>query len=176
MKGNQNYHYKLLKGFTEKSRKIQGGIHIISPKSGSRLKKSAKKTLNTINQSIPLLLGVISAISLLNAAVPEGAYSKIFSGNIFLDPLLGGIIGSVAAGNPITSYVVGGELLSEGVSLIAVTAFLLTWVTVGLIHLPAEIDLLGKKFALARNLICFIVSVPVAVLVVITVEIIGVLF
>ncbi len=164
-----------MKGFTAKFREIQGGIHILSLKSKSRLKKSARKTLNAINQSIPVLLGVVSAISLLNAAVPEGAYSEIFSGNIFLDPLLGGIFGSIAAGNPITSYVVGGELLSEGVSLVAVTAFLLSWVTVGLIHLTAEIDLLGKKFALARNLICFIVSIPVAILVVITVEIIGAL-
>ena len=131
--------------------------------------------MNAINQSIPVLLGVVSAISLLNASVPEGAYSEIFSGNIFLDPLLGGIIGSIAAGNPITSYIVGGELLSEGVSLVAVTAFLLSWVTVGFIHLPAEIDLLGKKFALTRNLICFVVSIPLAILVVVTVEIIGAL-
>lgn len=135
--------------------------------------KSARKTLNTINQSFPIVFGVVMAISLLIAAVPEYLYSKIFTGNILIDPLVGSFIGSVAAGNPITSYVIGGELLNEGVSLVAVTAFLLSWVTVGILNLPAEMDLLGKKFALTRNIICFIVAFFVAILTVITLGFIG---
>ncbi|WP_135605483.1 hypothetical protein [Methanococcoides sp. NM1] len=135
--------------------------------------KSARKTLNTINQSFPIVFGVVMAISLLIAAVPEYLYSKIFTGNILIDPLVGSFIGSVAAGNPITSYVIGGELLNEGVSLVAVTAFLLSWVTVGILNLPAEMDLLGKKFALTRNIICFIVAFFVAILTIITLGFIG---
>ncbi|SES86240.1 hypothetical protein SAMN04488587_1332 [Methanococcoides vulcani] len=136
-------------------------------------KKSARKTLNTINQSFPVVFGVVMAISLLIAAVPEYLYSRIFTGNILIDPLVGSFIGSVAAGNPITSYVIGGELLNEGVSLVAVTAFLLSWVTVGILNLPAEMDLLGKKFALTRNIICFIVAFFVAILTVTTLGFIG---
>lgn len=113
------------------------------------------------------------AISLLKTAVPESLYSTIFTGNILIDPFIGSLIGSIAAGNPITSYIIGGELIKQGVSLFAVTAFLLSWVTVGIISLPAEMDILGKKFALTRNIICFIVSFLVAILTVITLGIIG---
>lgn len=113
------------------------------------------------------------AISLLKAAVPESLYSTIFTGNILIDPFIGSLIGSIAAGNPITSYIIGGELIKQGVSLFAVTAFLLSWVTVGIISLPAEMDILGKKFALTRNIICFIVSFFVAILTVITLGIVG---
>ncbi|ADE35576.1 hypothetical protein [Methanohalophilus mahii] len=94
--------------------------------------KSAKKTLNALNQSLPVVVGVIMAISLLKAAVPESLYSTIFTGNILIDPFIGSLIGSIAAGNPITSYIIGGELIKQGVSLFAVTAFLLSWVTVGI--------------------------------------------
>ncbi|WP_129597862.1 hypothetical protein [Methanohalophilus profundi] len=135
--------------------------------------KSAKKTLNALNQSLPVVVGVIMAISLLKTAVPESLYSTIFTGNILIDPFIGSLIGSIAAGNPITSYIIGGELIKQGVSLFAVTAFLLSWVTVGIISLPAEMDILGKKFALARNIICFIVSFLVAILTVITLGIVG---
>jgi uncharacterized membrane protein YraQ (UPF0718 family) len=135
--------------------------------------KSAKKTLNALNQSLPVVVGVIMAISLLKTAVPESLYSTIFTGNILIDPFIGSLIGSIAAGNPITSYIIGGELIKQGVSLFAVTAFLLSWVTVGIISLPAEMDILGKKFALTRNIICFIVSFLVAILTVITLGIIG---
>lgn len=138
------------------------------------LNKSIRITWRNIYQSIPVLLGVIMAISLLKSAIPKSFYSTIFSGNVFIDPLLGSIFGSIAAGNPITSYVVGGDLLYEGVSLFAVTAFLLSWVSVGLFNLPAEMALLGKKFAVARNIIFFVISFFISIITVFTLNFIGV--
>jgi hypothetical protein len=51
-----------------------------------------------------------------------------------------------------------------------VTAFLVAWVTVGIIQLPAEIMMLGKRFAITRNILSFIFSILVAIM---TVLIIG---
>lgn len=48
-----------------------------------------------------------------------------------------------------------GELLEQGAGLVAVTAFLVAWVTVGLIQLSVESILLGKKFAVSRNIFQF---------------------
>ncbi|OYT31107.1 hypothetical protein B6U93_04115, partial [Candidatus Woesearchaeota archaeon ex4484_78] len=81
-----------------------------------------------------------------------------------LDPLIGSSLGSVLAGNPITSYIVSGELLKQGVSLVAVTSFIVAWVTVGIVQLPAESLLLGKKFAIVRNITSFIFSIVVAII------------
>ena len=88
----------------------------------------------------------------------------LFQNNVFLDSLIGGAVGSLAAGNPITSYILGGEFLQAGVSLVAVTAFILTWVTVGLVQLPAESLMLGKKYAIARNILSFISAIVIALI------------
>jgi len=139
------------------------------------LKKSARKTLNSFSQILPVLLGVLLLLSLISAAVPPEVYGDIFTGNGFIDPFLGALFGSVAGGNPITSYIIGGELLSVNVSLAAVTAFILSWVTVGLISLPAEMEIMGRRFAVVRNLVSFLFAIVVAVLVVVTLNYAGAL-
>jgi hypothetical protein len=137
-------------------------------------RQSARKTFRSFSQILPVLLGVLLLISLVNAAIPAETYAGLFTGNVLIDPVLGALFGSIAGGNPITSYIIGGELIAVHISLTAVTAFILSWVTVGLISLPAEMDILGKRFALARNLISFVFSIVIAVLVEITLTWLGV--
>ena len=103
--------------------------------------------------------------------IPKDFYRNVFTGNIILDPILGSIFGSIAAGNPVTSYVIGGELLEQGVSLLAVTGFIIAWVTVGIVQLPAEAYLLGTRFAVFRNLISFVFSILIAILMVLTLKV-----
>lgn len=130
--------------------------------------KSCLKALNSFRQIAPIFFGLILLISFSLAVIPDSFYRKIFTGNNFLDVILGALFGSVAAGNAITSYIIGGELVERGVSIIAVTAFILTWVTVGLVQLPAEILMLGKKFAISRNIVSFFMAITVAILTILT--------
>lgn len=137
-----------------------------------KVKQSVFRAAKGLWMAFPMILGTILLISLISAIVPKSFYTLVFSKNSFLDSLIGSLIGSISAGSPITSYIFGGEMLSQGVGLIAVTAFLVSWVTVGLIQLPAESVILGKKFALLRNLTAFIFSIIVAI---ITVLLLGVI-
>ncbi|RLG12387.1 hypothetical protein DRN69_06870 [Candidatus Pacearchaeota archaeon] len=118
----------------------------------------------------PMILGTILLVSLISTLFPKSFYTILFSKNIILDSFIGSLVGSISVGNPITSYIFGGEMLNQGVSLLAITAFLVAWVTVGIIQLPAESMILGKKFAFLRNLSAFILSIIVAI---ITVSIVG---
>ena len=111
-------------------------------------------------------------VSLFLVLIPDSFYTSIFTGNKIIDPLTGASIGSISSGNPIISYILGGELLSKGVSLIAVTAFILSWVTVGIIQLPAESMMLGRKFAITRNIVSFVSSLIIAILTVVTLSVI----
>jgi len=131
-------------------------------------KQAAIKTINSFKQTFPILIGVLLFVALIITAIPKSFYTKIFTGNTITDPLIGAIFGSIVAGNPLTSYVIGGELLKQGISLIAITAFILAWVTVGVVQFPAEILMLGKRFALVRNLVSFIMAIIIAALVVFT--------
>lgn len=110
-----------------------------------------------------MIVGIFLLVNLINLVL-EGQYSKVFTNNWLLDPLLGAGIGSISFGMPLTSYVVGGELLKQGVSLIAVTAFILAWTTVGVLMLPLEAKFLGKRFAITRNIINFFFAIIIAVL------------
>jgi uncharacterized membrane protein YraQ (UPF0718 family) len=133
-----------------------------------KLSEAIRKTFNNIKESLPIILGVIFLIGLFTSLLSKEFYSSIFTGNNLIDSFFGAVIGSIAAGSPITSYVIGGELLEMSVSLIAVTAFILAWVTVGLLQFPAESLLLGKKFALTRNIISFIFAIIISILSVFT--------
>jgi len=136
------------------------------------MKQSTFKAAKGLWVAFPMILGTILLISLISVLVPKSFYISVFSQNSFLDSLIGSLIGSISAGNPITSYIFGGEMLGQGVGLIAVTAFLVAWVTVGIIQLPAESAILGKRFALFRNFTAFILAIVVAI---ITVLILGVM-
>ena len=128
------------------------------------IKESAQKAAKGLRVALPMVFGTILLISLISAIIPKTFYTTVFGKNIFLNSLVGSLIGSISTGNPITSYIFGGEMLRQGVGLIAVTAFLVSWVTVGLIQLPAESAILGKKFAMIRNLTAFIFSIIVAII------------
>jgi uncharacterized membrane protein YraQ (UPF0718 family) len=129
--------------------------------------QAVKSSASQSSTLLPVVVGVILLIGLFNTFVSKEFLIAIFSGNPGLDTLWGACFGSILAGNPINSYVIGGELLRHGVSLFAVTALIITWVTVGLVQLPAEIAALGRRFALLRNTICFILSIPIAILTVV---------
>ena len=122
---------------------------------------------SSINQFIgllPILIGIILLIGLFNAFVSKSIISSIFTGDMALDTLFGACAGSILTGNPINSYIIGGGLLDYGVSLYAVTAFIVAWVAVGVIQLPAEISALGVRFAIARNMTSFALSIAIALM------------
>lgn len=129
-----------------------------------KFKKAFKRLLNNLNKSIPILLGVMLLVGLVQSLIPKNFFTKVFTGNRIIDPLIGAVFGSVAGGNPMTSYVIGGELLDRGISLLAVVAFIVSWVTVGIVQLPAESLMLGRRFALVRNLISFVFAILIALL------------
>ncbi len=133
------------------------------------LKKSFFKTIQAFKTSLPIMIGILLLVNLINLFA-KSYYTKLFTGNLILDPLIGALSGSFSFGIPITSYIIGGELLKEGISLIAVTAFIMSWSTVGIAMLPLEAKFLGKRFALIRNILNFIFAIIISVLIVLTLK------
>ena len=142
-------------------------------RSNDHLNQSLKKTTSMFLGVLPVILGVLLLTGLLAELLPAEVAAEWFGNNDYLDALIGAVAGSISAGHPLSSYVLGGELLTKGVSMVAVTAFLVSWVTVGSIQLPAEGVMLGWRFALLRNLVSFLFSILIAVLTVATLEWLG---
>ena len=114
---------------------------------------------------LPMLFGVILLVGLFQAVVSREALLTLFSGSMLQDTVIGGALGSILAGNPVNSYVIGDNLLQAGVGLSAVTAFMMAWVNVGILQLPAEAASLGWRFSLVRNGAGLLVSVIMGVMV-----------
>jgi hypothetical protein len=138
-----------------------------------RIGPSLKKTLRGFFALLPIVLGMLLvtslAMSLFSGKITEG----LFGHGILADTVIGALIGSIALGHPSASYILGGELLAAGVELGAVTALIVSWVTVGVVQLPAESLLLGRRFAILRNVIAFAAALAIACLVPLTVRILS---
>lgn len=117
-----------------------------------------------------MIIGIFMVVNLVNPLIKDW-YPRLFTGNFIIDPLIGALAGSISFGIPLTSYVIGGQLLAQGVSLIAITAFLISWTTVGIAMLPLEAKYLGTKFAVVRNMVNFVFAIVIALLTVLTVNI-----
>lgn len=139
----------------------------------NRLRDSLQKTIRTFINVLPIIVGMLLLTSLVVTVFSERLSSGLFGNGDILDTLFGASIGSIATGHPLASYLLGGELLGGGVSLVAVTALVVTWVTVGIVQLPAEVLMLGTRFAVYRNIISFIAAIAIAFLTVYTLQLLG---
>ena len=123
------------------------------------------KGLRQFYTLLPRLVGVILLLSLFRGFVPEQTLLSLFSGTALYDSFWGASLGSIMAGNPVNSYVIGNSLLEAGVGSTGVMALMLAWVSVGVIQIPAESAALGLRFALVRNAAGFVVVVFVSLVV-----------
>jgi len=135
-----------------------------APEQPASVARALRRSIRQFGRMLPVLLGVMLLAGLLKTFISRQALESIFTGHPLIDTLWGAVSGSILGGNAVNSYVIGAALRDAGVSLFAVTAMIATWVTVGLIQLPAEAAALGTRFAVLRNLMAFVVSVGVAML------------
>jgi len=137
------------------------------------LKKRLNKTTRTFFHLLPIIIGMLLLTSLAVTLFPEQISAGLFGDNDVLNVFIGASLGGVAVGNPMASYLLGGELLNHGVSLLVVTAFMVSWVTVGIVQLPSEALILGMRFTLYRNVLCFCSALAVSFLTVYTLKFLG---
>ncbi len=112
---------------------------------------------------MPMIVAILGLLGLMEAFVSNEMLTSLFTGNAVYDTLIGTLSGAVAVGNAMVSYILGGELLHQGISLYAVTAFVLAWVTLGVVQLPAEAEVFGLRFTVYRNLLAFVFTILVAI-------------
>lgn len=135
----------------------------------TRFSEALVKALHSLLAILPMLLAVIGLVGLFEALVTPAMLHDLFNGAPLRDTLLGTVIGGVSVGQPFLSYIIGGELLDEGIALSAVAAFILSFVTLGLVQLPLEAELFGARFTIVRNLLGFVFALLIAFAVSLTV-------
>lgn len=127
------------------------------------LKKSWKIFLKVLPQFIIFFLSAEFFLTLLKPEIIKqsilGSNSSIFG--IFISSL----VGSISLVPVLIAFPLSSELLNLGVGLVQITIFISTLTTVGLVTIPLEVKYLGKKVAILRNLLAFVFSYFVALVI-----------
>ncbi len=126
-------------------------------------RRSLKNATLGIVAILPMMLGIVGLVGIFRAFITREMLASLFTGEAVHDTLIGTFAGMIAVGQALVSYVLGGELLGQGVSLYAVAAFILAWVTLGVVQLPLEAEVFGVRFTLLRNLLAFLFTIVTAV-------------
>lgn len=136
-------------------------------------KQALMKAVKSFVAIIPMILAVILLVGLLQTYITPEMLTKLFGYSIASDVATGTLFGAISSGNPVMSYIIGKELLDHNVTLYAVTAFILSWVTLGIVQLPAEVSVFGIRFTVYKNILTLISTMLIAVVTVLTMELIA---
>ncbi|WP_456485543.1 permease [Hydrogenimonas sp.] len=135
--------------------------------------KALKQAMIGLVSMMPMILAVIGLVGLFQTFVTKEMLASLFTGDPVKDTLIGTVAGGIAVGQALISYILGGELLEQGISMYAVTAFILAWVTLGVVQLPAEAEVLGVRFTVYRNILAFVSTLLVSIATVWTLGVFG---
>jgi uncharacterized membrane protein YraQ (UPF0718 family) len=139
------------------------GIIIAFIKNKQKALKSLKMAGKTFVRILPMTLIIVIVIGLLLGFISSDQISH-FIGNQSgpFGVILVGVAGAVMHIPALLAFPLGSSLLDNGASITAVAAFLTTLTMIGMITLPLEIKVLGKKMALLRNGFSFIAALLIA--------------
>ncbi|MEA3383455.1 MAG: permease [Campylobacterota bacterium] len=135
--------------------------------------KAILKAIINFASMMPMIIAVIGLIGILQIYITPDMLAALFGYSIFTDISIGTSIGAISSGNPAMSYIISESLLKEGVSLYAITAFILAWVTLGIVQLPAEASVFGIKFTIYKNILTLLSTMSIAYLTIITIKVIN---
>ena len=141
------------------------GLILAFSKDKRKAIKSIKIAIKSLIRMLPMIFIIIILIGLLLGFIPPNDISKFIGeqsgvGGI----LLIGLVGAIMHIPSLLSFPLAASLLEKGASITSVAAFITTLTMIGMITLPLEIKELGKKMALLRNGMSFIIAIIIAII------------
>lgn len=129
------------------------------PKTKQAAKFAKKMFLNTIIE----VTGVMAIVGVILAILPPDLIKNLLgSSSKVLSSIYGALIGTVTIMPAFIAFPLSKSLYISGAHLVAIASFLTTLTMVGLATFPIEARHFGKKFALIRNSISFVMALIIA--------------
>ena len=134
-------------------------------KDRKKTKQSLLGAAKSFIRILPIVFIIIIFVGLLLGFVPQTQISKIAGEHAgFWGVFLIALVGAIMHIPSLIAFPLAASLLKSGASITAVTAFITTLTMIGTITLPLEIKELGKKVALLRNGLSFIIAIVIALI------------
>jgi len=130
---------------------------LLAMKNRQKIEQSLKMAGKSLGKLLPLLVAVFGLVGLFQEFLPPELVTQwLGESSGALGLLIGASAGAIAIGPPLAAYPLAGSLLESGAWPPAIAAFIVSWISVGIITLPFEAKTFGSRFALLRNGISFI--------------------
>ena len=139
---------------------VASGLMVISfIKDKQRTKEALKATFKILYTILPVLIFVFVLMRLIQAYVSRETIAAILGKETgVLGILYAELVGSVALFLPPAVFSFGGYLHDNGAAYGPIAGFVFTAILIGVTTLPLEFKLLGKRFAIARNILTFVIA------------------
>ncbi len=134
-------------------------------KDKAKLNKAFKKSRKSFIQNSIRIFAVFILIGLLQSFLSKEAVGGFLLEFTGVKGILAGLVaGSIMMGPAATGYPIAQYVFNNGGTVSLATAFLASWVMIGIITLSMEIKYLGKNFAIARNLFAIVSVIIIAII------------
>ena len=126
------------------------------------LKKAWKAFENILPQFLVVLLVVGVMLAVLN---PQVISKLIGAESGWYGTVIAAVIGAVTLIPAFVAFPMAGMLLNAGAGLMQIGAFVSSLMMVGVVTMPVEMKYFGKKLTIFRNLLAFLFSFVVALII-----------
>lgn len=144
-----------------------GGLYltsfIINRKKTLAALKSAYKLFMKVLPSF--LMIIIIMVIILFIFPPENILSLISNDNRMLSIFIASLIGSIAVIPGFIAFPIAGMLKDIGVGYGILASFTTSLMLVGILTFPIEKKYFGTKFALVRNITCYIIVIIISLII-----------
>ncbi len=131
----------------------------------TKTKQALIVALKSFFRILPTVLIVIVVIGLLLGFVSRNQISQIVGEQAgFWGVLVVALLGAILHIPSLVSFPLAASILESGASVTAVAVFITTLTMIGVVTLPIEIRELGRKMALLRNGISFIIAIVIGLI------------
>lgn len=135
-------------------------------KDRNKTKQALKKAWWSFENILPQFLGVIVLVGILLALFDSKAISSIIGASSgWFGVIMAALAGAVTLIPGFVAFPTAAMLLENGAGYMQIGAFVSALMMVGVVTIPVEIKYFGKSLTLMRNLLAFLFSFVVALII-----------
>ena len=135
--------------------------------------KNKKKTLTALKKAwkafeniLPQFLVVLLVVGVMLAVLNPQVISKLIGAESgWYGTVIAALVGAITLIPPFVAFPTAGMLLNAGAGLMQIGAFVSSLMMVGVVTMPIEMKYFGKKLTIFRNLLAFLFSFIVALII-----------
>lgn len=142
---------------------VFGALGVLVLRDRAKAGQAMKVAVRSFIGVFPSMLAIVGLIGLLIGVVPPEVISRYLGqGAGWWATVTAALIGALMYIPSLVGFPLAASLLRSGASIATIAAFLTALVMVGTVTLPLEIEHLGRKMALGRNLLSLLFAFAIA--------------